>query len=227
MGSPTRHDGRVESGQKISTAFSARAWNRAQDAADIVLGDRPRFGAGSLDSFTLPSVRVKLRERGWYGQCRFADCDRAQGQGLAASVPVTNATLGDATESERALVALTLPITRISSSSHTAPQSPPQSGLFVCVGNDSSTYAMAGFAITRIRVFNYLHRYARCPTAFTGQTTQQASDVQGCLDSAFWGTAKIVGYCGENYGPAFAMQHLVWPGLEYPNFEYRWALIQF
>lgn len=45
MGSPTRHDGRVESGQKISTAFSARAWNRAQDAADIVLGDRTRFGA--------------------------------------------------------------------------------------------------------------------------------------------------------------------------------------
>lgn len=49
MGSPTRQDGRVEVGQKISTAFSARAWNRAQEAADIVLGDKTRFGAGGTN----------------------------------------------------------------------------------------------------------------------------------------------------------------------------------
>lgn len=35
-----RADGRIEPGQPISSAISARAWNRAQDAADIVLGDR-------------------------------------------------------------------------------------------------------------------------------------------------------------------------------------------
>ena len=33
-----RTDGRIEPGQKLSTAISARAWNRAQDAADRVLG---------------------------------------------------------------------------------------------------------------------------------------------------------------------------------------------
>jgi hypothetical protein len=38
---PSRRDGRVEPGQPIKTAFSASAWNRAQDAADIVLGQRP------------------------------------------------------------------------------------------------------------------------------------------------------------------------------------------
>jgi hypothetical protein len=32
---------RVEAGQPISEAFSATGWNRAQDAADIVLGARP------------------------------------------------------------------------------------------------------------------------------------------------------------------------------------------
>lgn len=32
-----RNDGRVEPGQSLKTAFSARAWNRAQDAADVVL----------------------------------------------------------------------------------------------------------------------------------------------------------------------------------------------
>jgi hypothetical protein len=36
-------DGRIEKGQRLSTAISARAWNRAQDAADIVLGVRPGF----------------------------------------------------------------------------------------------------------------------------------------------------------------------------------------
>ena len=35
-----RADGRVQPGQRLDTAFSARAWNRAQDAADLVLGDR-------------------------------------------------------------------------------------------------------------------------------------------------------------------------------------------
>ena len=34
----SRGDGRIEIGQPLSTAISARAWNRAQDAADIVLG---------------------------------------------------------------------------------------------------------------------------------------------------------------------------------------------
>jgi hypothetical protein len=35
-----RPDGRIEPGQKLASAISARAWNRAQDAADIVLGER-------------------------------------------------------------------------------------------------------------------------------------------------------------------------------------------
>jgi hypothetical protein len=37
--------GRVEKGQSLRSAFSARAWNRAQDAADIVLGARPGLTA--------------------------------------------------------------------------------------------------------------------------------------------------------------------------------------
>jgi hypothetical protein len=40
-----RADGRIEPGQSLKSAISARAWNRAQDAADIVLGERTRFGA--------------------------------------------------------------------------------------------------------------------------------------------------------------------------------------
>jgi|694.fasta_scaffold10352_13 hypothetical protein len=42
----SRSTGRVRPGQNITTAFSARAWNRAQDAADIVLGDRGQVQVG-------------------------------------------------------------------------------------------------------------------------------------------------------------------------------------
>jgi hypothetical protein len=54
-----RPDGRVEPGQRISSAFSARAWNRAQDAADIVLGAKtgttaePLVGAGAAVNIVL------------------------------------------------------------------------------------------------------------------------------------------------------------------------------
>lgn len=61
-----RKDGRVERGQKLSTAISARAWNRAQDAADIVLGERlsieSRSSQANLKPYTWayckPSVTV-------------------------------------------------------------------------------------------------------------------------------------------------------------------------
>jgi hypothetical protein len=41
-------DGRIEKGQRIASAISARAWNRAQDAADVVLGVRPGTEADGI-----------------------------------------------------------------------------------------------------------------------------------------------------------------------------------
>jgi hypothetical protein len=56
-----RADGRIEPRQKLSTAISARAWNRAQDAADIVLGDRTRFGADGQSPIERASNIVLVR----------------------------------------------------------------------------------------------------------------------------------------------------------------------
>jgi hypothetical protein len=57
-------DGRIEKGQRLSTAISARAWNRAQDAADIVLGVRPGFGvphvSSSQDHLTVKILKTSL-----------------------------------------------------------------------------------------------------------------------------------------------------------------------
>jgi hypothetical protein len=46
-----RQDGRIEPGQKLAGAISARAWNRAQDASDIVLAERTGFGAEAGAAF--------------------------------------------------------------------------------------------------------------------------------------------------------------------------------
>ena len=51
-----RPDGRVQPGQRISSAFSARAWNRAQDAADVVLGAR----TGAMPGEPQDSSRVSM-----------------------------------------------------------------------------------------------------------------------------------------------------------------------
>lgn len=56
-----RQDGRVEVGEKVSQAFSARAWNRAQDAADIVLGSVTGFEAGDNVAGARASNIIMLR----------------------------------------------------------------------------------------------------------------------------------------------------------------------
>lgn len=53
-----RPDGRVEKGQKLSSAFSARAWNRAQDAADVVLGVTPGVEADGIRGPSAPYTYV-------------------------------------------------------------------------------------------------------------------------------------------------------------------------
>lgn len=54
-----RPDGRIEPGQPLRGAISARAWNRAQDAADIVLGSRTGFAADAA-SGNAPWGRVEM-----------------------------------------------------------------------------------------------------------------------------------------------------------------------
>jgi|688.fasta_scaffold549330_2 hypothetical protein len=54
-----RADGRIEQGDLLRNAISARAWNRAQEAADIVLGTHQK-GSG-VDFWGAPYIRVYAR----------------------------------------------------------------------------------------------------------------------------------------------------------------------
>ena len=53
-------DGRIEKGQPLNRAISARAWNRTQDAADLVLGASPGFEAESGGAFQSPYSRIMV-----------------------------------------------------------------------------------------------------------------------------------------------------------------------
>lgn len=53
-----RPDGRIEPGQPLAGAISARAWNRAQDAADLVMGRQGGFTAGEAVGPSLPYTWV-------------------------------------------------------------------------------------------------------------------------------------------------------------------------
>lgn len=59
-----RQDGRIEKGQRIGSAISARAWNRAQDAADVVLGVAPSLMAGPGSMPVSGAVEMLLRNDG-------------------------------------------------------------------------------------------------------------------------------------------------------------------
>lgn len=56
-----RADGRIQPGQKLTSAVSARAWNRAQDAADLVLGQMPNMAADVENPYGPPFHYVYCR----------------------------------------------------------------------------------------------------------------------------------------------------------------------
>lgn len=64
-----RPDGRIEPGQPLAGAISARAWNRAQDAADIVLGDslgqNAQSGGAVLKPYTWAYCKSSVTVARW------------------------------------------------------------------------------------------------------------------------------------------------------------------
>lgn len=55
-----RADGRIEPGQKLTSAISARAWNRAQQAADIVLGVNPGYAVAGAPVSPLRYATLRI-----------------------------------------------------------------------------------------------------------------------------------------------------------------------
>jgi hypothetical protein len=57
-----RPDGRIEKGQRLATSISARAWNRAQDAADRILGANPGIQAPPIRGPEVTYISARLQK---------------------------------------------------------------------------------------------------------------------------------------------------------------------
>jgi hypothetical protein len=99
----------------------------------------------------------------------------------------------------------------------------------ICVDNDSREYAVGGMAITRVRVFNYLHRCARFATQIPdGNSFQNQNAIaRGSLDSSFHGPVKIMGFASVNNAGQVQFGLPDIPELTWPNYVFRWALVRF
>lgn len=213
-----RQDGRIEQGQSLKSAISARAWNRAQDAADIVLGQRYGFAAGPITTSQLPSVRARLADKGWYGQVRTFSLSGFPSV-PPADVPFDGDTISDFSDAEKNLLNWSLVYSQPTLGNQ---QSMPYDRIAVCVSNNDNEYAISGFAFARVRVIDINHKFARLPVLIPGQSTEETNKTAGCLDSAHWGVARVVAYVSTGGGGS------VPPGSSMPfAVVYRWALIHF
>jgi len=211
---------RIEKGQRLSSAVSARAWNRAQDAADIVLGSVSSIRGEPRQELSLPCVKAIFADAGIFGQVCIPSESSLPPNLTTPSVPFNTSSLETFSDAEKKM--LNFKILRTTPSGVNSSQSAP---LFVCLGNGSKTYAVSGLAIVRVRVFNYGHGCARLPVAFSGHTNAQRAEVSGCLDSAFWGPARICGYfINEGY---IVSAGRITTQLSFPTYEFRWAVVSF
>lgn len=211
-----RSDGRIESGQRLTSAISARAWNRAQEAADLVLGRQPAVQGGPVNVLSLPCVKVRLPSVGNFGEVRVLDnAVDLVFPGSSSSFIEPSASLSEFTEAEQKIVSFLNVDTVLTSYLGPFPPDRPNGKLFICVGNNDNIYAVSGFAVTRVRMWNIRHRYARPPVASGGTS--------GTLDSAFWGPAEIAGYFKDDGTPGVG--NATGDQVVFDEPVYRWALV--
>ena len=100
----------------------------------------------------------------------------------------------------------------------------------ICVQPSESRFVLSGFAWTRVRALRRWHRFARRCVAQPGDTEAQLAASYGCLDSAGWGPAQILGWAPEGFdprGPGAALTTtLSAVGTGDPGGIF-WALVQF
>lgn len=189
-----RPDGRIEPGQPLRGAISARAWNRAQDAADLVLG----AGTGITAPQGIPHTSRLVVPVRVYGAC-----PPASAVFLTGAFPARR--LGDQPSSG----SLTAPysggydVTHLSgilanlgnSSGYPLGITIDGSGEQDFLGSSVIPCVIRGLAVVRVRLFSESHRFAVFPFAKGNESA--GSRYSGILDSspcACDGSVKVVAY---------------------------------
>lgn len=201
---------RVEKGQPISQAFTALGWNRAQDAADIVLGS-------TISQESAPAQKWK------YGFS--VPMEFLEGYEPDEEIPLGSAFIigGYVSEGESVIdlddLSLTTEERKESKSifrhlkgalatSRTLHETETSAMIFpepfgistapALPGDTAVNVIVSGLAIARVRVCSSLHRYVSCPTDRFGQATPD-----GVLETSDTGYARAITVGPEtltNYG---------------------------
>jgi hypothetical protein len=220
---------KVQPGQRLN--ISSRAWNRVLDGTT-----RPNtpMGGGFIVP-ALPAIRGTMRwsgngvppsERPAFGQVWVVDIDSWNvdapvDEFVEPEIPVPQE--WDPTDAEKQLFRFAVPsglpalANRLSEDGHTQP-------FAVCVDPARMEFTFSGFAWTRVRVLARSHNYARLP-GLSSDSYEEETDARGCLDSAFFGPARIIGYLVDD-GEVPRISRGIGQ-IDSPGFRYLWALIKF
>lgn len=189
-----RPDGRIERGQRLGSAISARAWNRAQDAADVVLGVRPGFEAGpAVATQYAIVVPVKLTSAPTvdYGY-------------VGVPIKITSASMLGATINPAGIAMLSGEIAEPTDLRDTtllpAPEMFAISVEPIKSGDGATTVvrcAIKGLAIARVRVYSETDKYVALPTRRS--TSESLASLRGTLESSAAGYGRLVVQINEEF----------------------------
>jgi hypothetical protein len=187
-----RPDGRIEKGQRLATAISARAWNRAQEAADRVLGAGTGAEAGPLSlleysivvpvqltaapgiNYSYVGVPIKISGCEVFGTTAApAGLKLLRGE-IAEPTDLRNTTLLPAPE----MFALTV--------------EPMKSGETLVV-----QCAIKGLAVARVRQFADTDRYVALPTRRA--TAETVDSLRGTLETSAAGYGRLVAVINSDF----------------------------
>jgi len=225
---------KTQPGERLQ--ISSRAWNRVLDGthrANVPVGrgfalptlpairGMMQWPGGTFPSFQLPrpvfgQVFEILSEAGSYGG------EENPGDELVVpQVPIPE--VWEPQEIESNLFRYTTPQGIPASASRTGRNMAP---FAICVAPDRMEFAFAGFAWTRVRMFAASHQYARLPGRFE-DTEEQATEVGGCLDSCFFGPARIIGYLANDADRPHIIYIQDLSFIDFPSYQFAWALVKF
>jgi len=184
----TRPDGRLEPGQPVRGAISARAWNRAQDAADIVLGAQPGSAGDSLQyPIARNFVHVKLSQS--FAPLAFVAVVNSGAPPVAIELPNFNSQI---------VIGNAVPI----AGTATAPWSPGKCGMLLQGGEAGAIVPiqLSGPVYARIIMRHMHHNYVRFfPTPYS--TTNDGTIY---FESHICGQLRIAWWDNRNYSGAYA-----------------------
>ncbi|NBW11332.1 MAG: hypothetical protein EBR82_25200 [Caulobacteraceae bacterium] len=189
-----RPDGRLEPGQPLRGAISARAWNRAQDAADLVLGANTGIAAGEgVRDFSRLVAPVRV-----YGACAPGTAVHLTGSypakrlGTQAQSGTLSVPYGGYLQIEY----LSGFPTSLSSGAFPVAVTLGGSGDLDVLGSSVVPCVIRGLAVVRVRLFSGSHFYAVPPFA-KGNENNDSGKYTGILDSspcACDGSVRVIAY---------------------------------